>query len=308
MRRAKLTVTVTFERIEESAKLRPAVNAKKAKTVEVKEHNRLNCSKGVIYNNDLRGIPEEEILIELKQQNVTEVKKILKKVNDSLIETGLIILTFSSVSPPESINIGYEKSVIRPFIPMPLRCRKCFRYGHSTIVCQNNKICINCGEEEHLNDDEDCVKATKCINCVKENRSENNHSVLNKKCPVFLKFKELQTIKTVEKVDHKTALEKYKQRHPNDISFAQITRNVVKYDDTQHNKHNNNRTEKHEENITYETPPTTSKLKKPTTVTVLPKNASKGMRNELKNKISPAKNNKKLCTKNADNNETDSDV
>lgn len=43
--------------------------------VEVKEHNYLNYTKGVIYSNGLRNISEEEILSELKTQNVMEIKK-----------------------------------------------------------------------------------------------------------------------------------------------------------------------------------------------------------------------------------------
>ena len=52
--------------------------------VELSEHQSLNYVKGVIYSNDLRGITEDEILIELKKQNVYKVNKILKKVNNEL--------------------------------------------------------------------------------------------------------------------------------------------------------------------------------------------------------------------------------
>lgn len=185
---------------------------------------------------------------------------------------------------------------------MPLRCRQCFLCGHTINFCNNNKIGFNCGEEEHLNDDDECTRTTKCANCSKENRSENNYSVLNKKCPVFLKFKELQTIKTIDKCDNKTALEKYKQRHPNE-TFAQTTRNLVKYDDQQHNKTNKTSLKKDENKVTT----SSANSKKSTNVTILPKNTSKRMRNEIKNKISPIKNNKKLCTNNAES-EIDSDI
>lgn len=47
--------------------------------VDVSEHNSLNYSKGVIYSNDLSGIPEKEILEELQPQNIGKVDKIMKK-------------------------------------------------------------------------------------------------------------------------------------------------------------------------------------------------------------------------------------
>lgn len=61
--------------------------------IEVTEHNSLNFVRGVIYSNDLRGISEEEILSELKNQKVYKVNKIMKRNDNTLIETGLIIVT-----------------------------------------------------------------------------------------------------------------------------------------------------------------------------------------------------------------------
>ena len=87
---------------------------------------------------------ENEILIELKSQNVYEVKKILKKFGNDLVETGLIIITLATLNLPEYINIGYEKVKLRPYIPYPLRCRNCLRFGHTTNSCRNNKVCPNC--------------------------------------------------------------------------------------------------------------------------------------------------------------------
>jgi len=102
--------------------------------IEVKatEHKTLNFSKGVIYCNELRSIDETEILNELKHQKVTEVRKILKKQDQALTETGLIIITFQTLTLPDSLNIGYEKIRVRAYIPLPLRCRKCLRFGHPT--------------------------------------------------------------------------------------------------------------------------------------------------------------------------------
>ena len=43
--------------------------------VSLREHPGLNFAKEVIYSNDFRGIDESEILLELKDHNVTFVKK-----------------------------------------------------------------------------------------------------------------------------------------------------------------------------------------------------------------------------------------
>jgi len=54
--------------------------------------------KGTKDLRDSREIDKNIIFIELKHQQITEVKKILKKENRNLKKTGLIILTFNAIS------------------------------------------------------------------------------------------------------------------------------------------------------------------------------------------------------------------
>jgi len=150
--------------------------------VEIFEHKRLNYSKGVIYSNDLRYISKEDILNELKAQNGTEVDKIIRKKDNNLKETGLIILTYATTTLPETINIGYEHVKIRPHIPGPLKCRNCQKFNHPTKACNNEKTCSNCSEV-HSPDDEDCTKPKFCINCK---HLDNHHIPLDQNCPTFI--------------------------------------------------------------------------------------------------------------------------
>ena len=186
------------------------------------EHKTLNFSKGVIYCNELRNISETEILQELLTQNVTEVRKIMKKQqnnnntvdnNTTLIETGLITITFTAHKLPESIKIGYESVRVRPYIPLPLRCKKCLRFGHPTPICKSSETCHNCSQQKHTNENELCRNEKTCLNCKNNPETDHQHSPLDRNCPTFLKQQELTAIKTTEKVDHKTALTIYANRH-----------------------------------------------------------------------------------------------
>ncbi|XP_065360459.1 asparagine-rich protein-like [Calliphora vicina] len=213
----------------QAAKLITLTSLSPSIQVEVREHTTLNFSKGVIYSNDLRGIEEEEILHELKNQNVTEIRKILKKVGKELIETGLIIITLATLNLPENLKIGYEKVKVRPYIPYPLRCRKCLRYGHTKNTCVNNAICPNCALSYHFEeDDEKCNNPSTCVNCVYNNNANSQHSSLDKNCPIFLREKEIQSIVTLEKVDRKKAVETYKQRHQSgQSSYSTVTKTAT---------------------------------------------------------------------------------
>lgn len=194
-------------------------------SIEVKPHKYLNTSKGVIYCPDLIGIDEEEILEELKAQKVCEVKKILKNNNGELKETGLNILTFATPTMPTKIKIGYLTVETRPYTQQPLRCKNCFRYYHSAKYCNVPKICYNCSEPAHLeeNTKEACSKQACCINCKKSGNCDFQHPTTDKKCPIFVKEFEIQSIKATHNVDNKTARAMYNEKHIHQsASYASI--------------------------------------------------------------------------------------
>lgn len=221
------TIIIQTKNIIQASKLIKLASLSPDIQVEVSEHNSLNYSKGVIYSNDLRSIPEDIIQEELKPQNVGKVEKIMKKNTEgNLEETGLIILTFNSTSLPSEVAIGYERVRIRTYIPLPLRCKTCLRYGHIAKVCQNVKLCPYCSQEFHLGESEElCTLNKNCINCKEENL-DFNHSSIDKKCPIFLKEKEIQAIITQEKVSKKKATNIYNQRHINTFTtYSSIVKN-----------------------------------------------------------------------------------
>lgn len=143
--------------------------------------------------------------------------------NNNLKETGLIILTFASLNLPETLMIGYERVNIRPYIPLPLRCRNCLRLGHPTSTCKSTKLCNNCSAEQHTIENEPCIKDKFCINCKYDVNKQNNHSPTDKSCPAFIKQKEITAIIILEKVDHKTATSIYFSRNlHHDSKFSTI--------------------------------------------------------------------------------------
>lgn len=193
-------------------------------TVKITEHPTLNTCKGVIYCNDLRSISEEEILNELRSQNVAAIKKITKKKGNDRIETGLIILTFALHDLPEYIAIGYQRTKVRTYIPLPMRCHKCLRFGHTLKVCQAaDKICTTCGNKQHCEIEEmdKCTNGLHCVNCS-VNDLNHNHSTFDRKCPIFLKEQEIIAIKTTLKIDNKAAHAVYKSRHHGETTFATV--------------------------------------------------------------------------------------
>ncbi|GFV89617.1 hypothetical protein TNCV_1575901 [Trichonephila clavipes] len=70
--------------------------------------------------------------------------------------------------------MAYIRCPVRPYIPNPLRCFQCQRYGHSKNVCRGQPTCPRCGESGH--DSADCKKKEQCLNCEANHLRRKNNS------------------------------------------------------------------------------------------------------------------------------------
>ncbi|GBL82167.1 hypothetical protein AVEN_252363-1 [Araneus ventricosus] len=127
--------------------------------ITVSPHATLNSSKGVITCGELLNVPTEEILKELQGQGVSHVRRISIRRDGQPLNTKHLILTFDSAKLPENIKAGYMRLSVRTYIPNPLRCFKCQRFGHSKTSCRGTLTCARCAEDGH--ESTDCTRAEK---------------------------------------------------------------------------------------------------------------------------------------------------
>ncbi|XP_055932002.1 uncharacterized protein LOC129962280 [Argiope bruennichi] len=130
--------------------------------VIVSPHSSLNSSKGVITCGELFNVPIEEITKELQGQGFSHVRRISIRRDCQLLNTKHLILTFNFSKLPEYIKAGYMRLLVRPYIPNPLRCYKCQRFGHSRTSCRGTLTCARCAEAGH--DSTECTSTEKCFN------------------------------------------------------------------------------------------------------------------------------------------------
>ena len=100
----------------------------------------------------------------------------------------LVVLTFNSTSLPEKLNIGWLRKDVRVFIPNPLRCFKCHRFGHGSSTCRQSARCQRCGENPH--DGSECSAPTRCLSC-----GSSDHLVSSSQCPVWKEEKAVCELK-----------------------------------------------------------------------------------------------------------------
>ena len=158
--------------------------------VAVTAHKSLNSSKGVVRNWELaRSDPEE---IKENVPMITDVQRIVVKRNNTEIKTNTLILTFNTLKIPDSLKICYLNIPVSQYVPNPIRCYKCQRFGHVTSKCKHNEVCARSSATGHK--DDICTKEHKCVNCGER------HASYNKKCSYYKREFDIQHIRVSKNV------------------------------------------------------------------------------------------------------------
>jgi len=87
----------------------------------------------VIYNEPL-DISTDDLVACLASQGVKFVKRFRFKNSDSseLKDSKSVFLRFTTADLPGEVKIGYLFYRVMQYVPRPLRCFKCNRYGHGS--------------------------------------------------------------------------------------------------------------------------------------------------------------------------------
>ncbi|XP_055924436.1 uncharacterized protein LOC129962132 [Argiope bruennichi] len=186
-------------------------------SVIVTPHQSLNTSKGVITCGELLNVPIEEITSEMKSQGVTHVRRIAIRRDGELLETKHHILTFQTPKLPEFVYAGYIKLPVRPYIPNPLRCFQCQRFGHSKANCRGSVTCARCAQKGH--DSQQCSAQEMCVNC------KGKHPSYSRSCPRWTLEKQVTTIKVKENLSYPEARKKVQAQTPiPGVSYASVVK------------------------------------------------------------------------------------
>ena len=178
-------------------------------------HRSLNSSKGVVRNWELVRTEPDEIKENIP--SIVDVQRIFVKRNNMEIKTNTLILTCNTPKIPESLKVCYLNIPVSQFVPNPLRCYRCQKFGHVTSKCKHSETCARCSETGQK--DESCKKAFKCVNCGV------CHAAYNKKCSVYKKEYGIQSIRVSRNISFFEARQVYQKTHGQRVmSYAGATK------------------------------------------------------------------------------------
>lgn len=114
---------------------------------------------------------------------------------------------------PSKVSLGYMMYNVREYVPKPLRCFKCQRFGHTAINCKGKRRCARCGEDH---DYEKCKRGVqpKCCNCG------GDHSVAYGGCEVMKRQVEIQQVRVQNKISYAEAVRLVSHREERVVNEA----------------------------------------------------------------------------------------
>ena len=177
--------------------------------VRVSSHKVLNSSCGVIRCRELSGMTEMEIKMELQEQGVIEVHRVTVKRDTEKVPTNTLFLTFNTPDLPKEITVGYLKVKVALFVPNPMHCFNCNKFGHTSQHCKVAAKCTGCGKDKH---EGQCEGPKLCSNC------NGPHASLAKDCPVWQKEKEIQRVCVEKRISFPEARQLVEAKMPTVIT------------------------------------------------------------------------------------------
>ena len=182
-------------------------------SVTIQAHRTLNSCKGTVISRESHRCTDQELKDWLAIRHVTDVKRIILRQK----HLQLLILTFKGDHLPDKIPVGFEWCRVRPYIPNPMRCFCCQKYGHMNKTCRNAERCATCGSYEHFHTKEKpCVEPPKCVNCGED------HAAYDRRCAKWILEKEVQKLK-VEKAISFPQARHLAEQTKGPVTYAAVT-------------------------------------------------------------------------------------
>ena len=125
-------------------------------------------------------------MTELQEQGVVEVHRVTVKRDTEKVPTNTLFLTFNTPEMPMEITVSYLKVKVALFVPNPMQCFSCNKFGHTSQCHKVAAKCQWCRKDKH---EGRCEGPKLCSNY------SGLHASLAQDCLVWQKEKEIQCIR-----------------------------------------------------------------------------------------------------------------
>lgn len=169
-------------------------------------HKNLNSVQGLIFHRDLLLQTDDELRADLERRGVRFVRRVQRGPKNNKVDTGAFILAFDGDVLPEKVKVMVYRCIVKPYIPPPMRCFRCYKFGHMSSRCDTQPICRDCGKASH--EGSPCTPPPTCVNCGEQ------HSPCSPDCTVYQQEKKIQEYKTLDRLTYREARIKFDRLNP----------------------------------------------------------------------------------------------
>ena len=149
---------------------------------------------------------EMEIRMELQERGVVEVYRVTVKKDTEKVPTITLFLTFNTLDLPKEITVSYLKVKVALFVPNPMHCFNCNKFGHTSQRCKVAAKCPGCGKDKH----EGQCEGPKLV-------PNGPHASSTKDCPVWQK-EEIQRVRVEKRISFPEARQLVEAKMPTVIT------------------------------------------------------------------------------------------
>ena len=153
--------------------------------ISIQKHDKLNSIQGTVVLpiiEDESEAPSKNLLLNSLQKRYDNVQdiEVFELPNRRNPDRALRIakIKFEGHTLPQKIKIQGQNREVRPFIPKPLQCKSCSKFGHSATKCRGIPVCAFCSSTDHPTK-WNCG-SPKCSNCGLE------HHARSKECTFYM--------------------------------------------------------------------------------------------------------------------------
>lgn len=124
-------------------------------------------AKGVIWGVPL-SVTMDEIKANLKGGSVRNVRRLQVNREGARRDSESILLEFVSEVLPKKVTLGFMSYNVREYIPIPMRCYNCQRFGHTAKTCKGRRRCATVDVEKIITMRTVIIKSNPDVAAVEE--------------------------------------------------------------------------------------------------------------------------------------------
>lgn len=155
-------------RCENESQVEKALKMKEIGKIKVGNSGRLGVKNGGGSKGVITGVPMsvgmEEIKKSVKGGKIINAQRLKTTKEGVEKDSETVLFEFDEDNIPKKVFLGFLSYPVREFVPKPLRCFNCQRFGHIARNCKEQRRCARCGGDHEYGKCGTGVQP-KCCNC-----------------------------------------------------------------------------------------------------------------------------------------------